>query len=296
MANRNRAVAENAAGSFFVDDTCIDCDTCRQVAPLTFVDAGGHSAVALQPLDPQAMRVAARALLCCPTNSIGSDQPDLVKLAQNDLPEPITERIWYCGWTSRHSFGASSYLVRAEDGGLWMVDAPRWAPALAAAIERLGGLAGILLTHRDDVADAARYGERFRAPQVIHERDADAAPGAARLIVGDDPVTLAPGLTVLPLTGHTAGSQGLLTSRGALFSGDHLWWSRRLRALNASREVCWHSWTQQTASMRRLLGLPFDRLLPGHGQQAYLPEGRMQSELKALIARMEDRESAESWP
>ncbi|MBA3700439.1 MAG: MBL fold metallo-hydrolase [Planctomycetes bacterium] len=287
MATRDRAVHENVPGSFFVDDTCIDCDTCRQVAPLTFIDADGHSAVQVQPEDPTALRAAARAVLCCPTNSIGSAHPDVVKLAQGDLPEQITDGVWYCGWTSRHSFGASSYLVRAGDGDLWMVDAPRWAPSLVAAIERLGGLAGIFLTHRDDVADAPRYAERFHAPLVIHARDADAAPTAARVITGDDAVTLAPGLTIIPVPGHTAGSQALLSDRGVLFSGDHLWWSRRIGALNASREVCWHSWEEQTASMRRLRDLSFDRLLPGHGGRAYLPDGGMRQGLDALIARMQ---------
>lgn len=295
MANRARAASENVPGSFFVDDTCIDCDTCRQIAPLTFVDAGGHSVVQLQPDDPAALRAAARAVLCCPTNSIGSDHPELVKSAQEDLPEPLADGIWYCGWTSRHSFGASSYLVRAEDGGLWMVDAPRWAPALVNAIARLGGLAGIFLTHRDDVADAARYAERFHAPQVIHQRDADAAPGADRLIVGEDVQPLAPGLAIIPLPGHTAGSQALLRADGTLFSGDHVWWSRRVGGLNASREVCWHSWAEQTASMRRLREFTFDRLLPGHGQRTFLPNGQMREALDALIARME-RPMADTWP
>lgn len=295
MATRSRAAPENVTGSFFVDDTCIDCDTCRQVAPLTFSDAGGHSAVHVQPEDPAALRAAARAVLCCPTNSIGSEHPELVQAAQADLPEVVMDGIWYCGWTSRHSFGASSYLVRADDGGLWMVDAPRWAPSLVTAIDRLGGLAGIVLTHRDDIADAARYAERFHAPRVIHERDADALPGAERLIDGDDAVPLAPGLTIIPVPGHTAGSQALISNRGVLFSGDHLWWSRRLGTLNASREVCWHSWEEQTSSMRRLRDLSFDHVLPGHGGRAHLPGGRMQAELDTLIARME-RPMVESWP
>jgi glyoxylase-like metal-dependent hydrolase (beta-lactamase superfamily II)/ferredoxin len=295
MANRKHAAPENVAGSFFVDDTCIDCDTCRQVAPLTFVDAGGHSVVQLQPEDPTALRAAARAVLCCPTNSIGSDHPELVKAAQADLPESIVDGIWYCGWTSRQSFGASSYLVRANDGGLWMIDAPRWAPSLVSAIERLGGLAGIFLTHRDDVADAARYAERFHAPRVIHERDSDAMPSAERIVSGDNAVPLAAGLTIIPVPGHTAGSLALLSERGVLFSGDHLWWSRRLGTLNASREVCWYSWEKQIASMRRLCELSFDRLLPGHGQCAYLPHGRMRQELDRLIARMETRAS-DTWP
>ena len=40
MADRRRAVAENVPGDFFVDETCIDCDACRQLAPEVFADAG----------------------------------------------------------------------------------------------------------------------------------------------------------------------------------------------------------------------------------------------------------------
>ena len=36
MADRSRALPQNVTGDFFVDDTCIDCDTCRQIAPETF--------------------------------------------------------------------------------------------------------------------------------------------------------------------------------------------------------------------------------------------------------------------
>jgi glyoxylase-like metal-dependent hydrolase (beta-lactamase superfamily II)/ferredoxin len=294
MAIRAHAVAENVPGAFFVDDTCIDCDTCRQVAPLTFVAVGGHSAVHVQPVDAEALRAAAQAVVCCPTNSIGSDTPELVRLAQSDLPTVVCDGIWYCGWTSRHSFGASSYLVRAG-GDLWMVDAPRWSPQLAASISRMGGLAGIFLTHRDDVADAAGYARHFQAPRVIHASDADAMPDAERIVEGDAAVDLAPQLTVVPLPGHTAGSQGLLTADGAFFSGDHVWWSPRVGGLHASREVCWHSWDEQTASMRRLLGLSFDRLLPGHGRRAYLPDGGMHRALTDLIGRME-QPTPDPWP
>jgi hypothetical protein len=34
MANFNKCVPENVPGEFFVDSTCIDCDTCRQLARL----------------------------------------------------------------------------------------------------------------------------------------------------------------------------------------------------------------------------------------------------------------------
>ena len=42
MALLERRVDENVDGDFFVDDSCIDCDACRQIAPATFRDHGGH--------------------------------------------------------------------------------------------------------------------------------------------------------------------------------------------------------------------------------------------------------------
>src|SRR3954469_22510432 len=173
MASRKRAYAGNAPGSFFVDDTCIDCDTCRQVAPLSFVDADGHSEVRVQPQDAEALRAAARAAVCCPTASIGSDDPAAVRAAIAEFPLRVDREVHYCGFNAESSFGANSYfLVRPE--GNWLVDSPRFVPALVAAIAARGGLAGIFLTHRDDVADAARWAERFGAARVIHRRDADA--------------------------------------------------------------------------------------------------------------------------
>ena len=41
MADIVRKRAENIEGSFYVDDTCIDCDTCRWIAPKVFREDGG---------------------------------------------------------------------------------------------------------------------------------------------------------------------------------------------------------------------------------------------------------------
>jgi hypothetical protein len=46
MADPAHRLPENVEGSFFVDSTCIDCDTCRQIAPATF---GGRAANAAAP-------------------------------------------------------------------------------------------------------------------------------------------------------------------------------------------------------------------------------------------------------
>ncbi|HVM44505.1 MAG TPA: hypothetical protein VM582_01115, partial [Candidatus Thermoplasmatota archaeon] len=51
-----------------------------------------------------------------------------------------------------------------------MVDAPRWAPRLAERVEAMGGVAHILLTHRDDAhrLDALREARR-PARRVDHQ-------------------------------------------------------------------------------------------------------------------------------
>jgi glyoxylase-like metal-dependent hydrolase (beta-lactamase superfamily II)/ferredoxin len=294
MASRTRAFADNAAGDWFVDQACIDCDTCRQLAPATFADAGGHARVACQPVDAAATADAARAALSCPTGAIGSGGA-LPRGAAATLPWPLDERVRYCGYTSASSYGASSYLLQHPQGN-WLIDAPRWVPALAEAIAGLGGLAGIFLTHRDDVADAARYARRFQARRVIHRADADAMPDAEQVLDGDAAVAVAAGLTALPLPGHTAGSMALLADDTYAFTGDHVWWSRVQQRLVASRSVCWHSWSAQTRSMERLAGQRFRALLPGHGGRRLLADAAtMQAEVAAVAARMRADGDADAW-
>ena len=51
MAELVNKYPQNAAGSFYVDDQCIDCDLCWETAPANFTrnDDGGHSYVYKQP-------------------------------------------------------------------------------------------------------------------------------------------------------------------------------------------------------------------------------------------------------
>ncbi len=284
MAHRDRAHPENVAGTFFVDSACIDCDTCRQVAPLVFGEAGEHSYVRMQPDDEATIHAAAKAAIACPVDAIGGDAA-AIRAASHAFPEPVSDIAWSCGWTSRHSFGASSWLVRAGDG-LWMVDSPRWSPQLAEAITALGGLRGIFLSHRDDIADAARWAKRFNAPRWIHAGDADACPDAEHQVDSDVPIEIAPGLTAIPTPGHTAGSC-CLHVRDHLFTGDHLWWSRNQQRLNASRDYCWHDWDQQIASVKRLRDWSFSHLLPGHGERRIGTVESLRADLEQCIAGLE---------
>ena len=124
MADRRRAVAENVPGDFFVDETCIDCDACRQLAPEVFRDANDHSFVHAQPVTAAAERNALRALLACPTGSIGTLHPGKTRAVRADFPLPIEDGISYCGFNSPKSFGGNSYLIERAAGN-WLVASAR---------------------------------------------------------------------------------------------------------------------------------------------------------------------------
>ena len=285
MANPARRLSTNVAGDFFVDDTCINCDTCRQLAPGVFAERGAYSAVVRQPPDPAERRAALRAVLACPTGSIGAGRTNDPKPVVADFPLHLDGPVFYAGFNSPASYGANSYVVRDPTGN-WLVDSPKFLPPLVRRLEELGGLRWIFLTHRDDVADARRYAEHFGAVRIIHRADLAAQPDAEWVLDGREPIVLTPEARAVPVPGHTRGHAVLLYKHTYLFSGDHLAWDREWGRLTAFRHVCWYSWPEQTASMARLLDECFAWVLPGHGQRHHLPAETMHAELAALVERM----------
>jgi glyoxylase-like metal-dependent hydrolase (beta-lactamase superfamily II)/ferredoxin len=286
MANRTKAVAENVPGDFFVDSTCIDCDTCRQLAPAVFAEAPGHAFVYDQPTTSNERQRALRALVCCPTGSIGSRAKDRAAAVMDEFPLPIEESVYYCGFTSPLSFGGSSYFIR-HPAGNWLIDSPKFLPRLVARMEALGGIANIFLTHQDDVADAQRYAEKFRSRRFIHRLERSSQPDAEVVLDGTDPLQLAPEFLAIPTPGHTAGHCVLLFRDRFLFTGDHLAWDRHEGQLEAFHDYCWYSWDEQIVSMRRLATYSFEWVLPGHGQRVHLPREEMSQQMRSLVLRME---------
>jgi glyoxylase-like metal-dependent hydrolase (beta-lactamase superfamily II)/ferredoxin len=289
MADPRRRTQRSVDGEFFVDTTCIDCDTCRQLAPATFEDDGEHSFVQRQPQSAVDVRAALRALLACPTGSIGTLGHNGAKQVRDDFPLPIAAGVSYCGFTSPRSFGGSSYLIEHRDGN-WLVDSPKFTAHLVKTIEARGGVARIFLTHSDDVADAARWAAHFGAQRIIHRRELRAQPDAELVIDGVEPIALGNEFTAIPTPGHTAGHCSLLYapsgSETFLFNGDHAWWSRNKERIWASRDVCWHDWTEQTRSIERLLVFEIDWILPGHGERKHLGRVRMRQDLERLVRDM----------
>ncbi len=280
MAQTSRSVAENVAGDFFVDATCIDCDACRQIAPATFEDAGAHSFVHAQPVTEEERVRALMALVSCPTASIGTRSHQDAKPAVARFPELVAEDVFFNGFTSESSFGASSYFVKRGQGNV-LVDSPRAVAPLMKRFEELGGLSLIFLTHQDDVADHAKLHERFSAPRVIHSSEDHW--GVERPIQGTEPVALADDLLAIPVPGHTRGSMCLLYRNKFLFTGDHLWADEQGR-LGMGRSVCWYSWKEQVRSLEKLLAYDFEWVLPGHMRRYHSKS--MKQDIEELLLRM----------
>ncbi|MCA9421606.1 MAG: ferredoxin [Nitrospira sp.] len=71
MATLSKRLKTDVEENFFVNSTCIDCDTCRQLSPATLNEDGDYSTVPLQPETAREEFAAYHALIACPVGSIG---------------------------------------------------------------------------------------------------------------------------------------------------------------------------------------------------------------------------------
>src|SRR5262245_9275267 len=110
MAYFKRRLPENVPGDFYVDSTCINCGNCRELAPTIFGDSGPYAFVKIQPRDEKERRATQRALLACPTASIGSQNGGAAPVT-DDFPLLVEDNVYYLGFNSPKSYGGSSYLI-----------------------------------------------------------------------------------------------------------------------------------------------------------------------------------------
>jgi len=144
----------------------------------------------------------------------------------------------------------------------------------------------LYLTHRDDVADHAKFQAHFGCDRILHTDDISANTRDIEMpLAGQDAISLAPDLTIIPVPGHTKGHTVLLYDHRVLFTGDHLAWSERLQQLYAFRDACWYSWEVLLESMKRLRH-PFEWILPGHGRRYHADAITMAQELEKCITWM----------
>ncbi|MDJ0800619.1 MAG: MBL fold metallo-hydrolase [Calothrix sp. MO_167.B12] len=289
MAHLNQRRSQNISGDFYVDATCIDCDTCRWMAPQVFTRKDEQSAVYHQPTHEIERLTALQALLSCPTSSIGTvEKPQDIKVAQLSFPIPVEENIYHCGYHSEKSFAAASYFIQLPEGNI-LIDSPRFTPPLVKRLEKLGGVRYMYLTHRDDVADHQKFAQHFQCQRILHEKEISASLNDIEIqLTGFEPFELAPDLLIIPVPGHSKGHTVLLYKNKFLFTGDHLAWSVRLQQLYAFKDYCWYSWAEQIKSMVKLADYSFEWILPGHGRRYHGDANTMQAELQKCIQWMVD--------
>jgi glyoxylase-like metal-dependent hydrolase (beta-lactamase superfamily II)/ferredoxin len=288
MAHLNQRRTENVSGNFYVDNTCIDCDTCRWMAPEVFHSAGEQSAVYHQPASETERLRALQALLSCPTASIGTvEKPHDIKQVQQTFPIQIEENVYFCGYQSEDSYAASSYFIQHPEGNI-LVDSPRFTPPLVKRLEEMGGIRYMFLTHRDDVADHQKYAEHFGCQRILHKDDITSGTRDVEIqLTGTQPYQLTTDVLIISVPGHSKGHTVLLYKSKFLFTGDHLAWSERLQQLYAFRTYCWYSWPEQVKSMHKLADYAFEWVLPGHGRRYHADAETMKLQMQKCLAWME---------
>lgn len=284
MARIQEKRSENIAGSFYVDSTCIDCDTCRWVAPQVFTRVGEQSAVYHQPQTESERRSTLQALLSCPTASIGTvEKPKDIKSIQESFPILIEDNVYYCGYHSEKSFAAASYLIVRSEGNV-LIDSPRFTPPLIKRLEEMGGIKYMYLTHQDDIADHQLFQKHFGCDRILHEDEISANTKDIEIkLSGTEPIQFADDLLIIPVPGHTKGHTVMLQENKFLFTGDHLAWSDSLQQLIAFRRHCWYSWTELVKSMHHLANYSFEWVLPGHGRRYHADTATMKQKMTQLL-------------
>ncbi|XP_024361403.1 uncharacterized protein [Physcomitrium patens] len=271
---------ENVEGEFYVDHTCIDCDTCRWMAPTVFKHSNPQSAVYHQPESPEERLKALQALLSCPTSSIHTERPPKdIKQAHDSFPIPVDadeiQGVYHCGYHSESSFAASSYFITRPDGNI-LIDSPRYSENLAKKFEAMGGIRYMFLTHKDDIADHKRWQARFNCERILHELEVQPQTECVEIkLQGQGPWNfLGPDIDLIFTPGHTRGHVCLHYKKGngVLFSGDHLGGDESSGLeLSANMAITynWYNVNILLESLQKLLPLEFTWLLPGHGRRRH---------------------------
>jgi glyoxylase-like metal-dependent hydrolase (beta-lactamase superfamily II)/ferredoxin len=287
MATLKQRRRENIEGNFYVDGSCIDCDTCRWMASEVFRSAGNQSAVYHQPSDEKEQLKAMQALLSCPTASIGTvEKPKDIKTVQQTIPILVEDNVYHCGYHSEQSYGAASYLIQRTEGNI-LIDSPRFAPPLVKQLEAMGGVRYMYLTHRDDVADHRKFQEHFGCDRLLHKNDLTSDTQDVEIqLTGIEPIEFAPDILIIPVPGHSKGHTVLLYRNKFLFTGDHLAWSAYLNQLYAFRSYCWYSWSELIKSMERLANYSFEWVLPGHGRRYHADRDTMKQQMQQCLTWM----------
>ena len=213
---RTSATLNGVAGDWFADTRRIACDVARDYAPgLIGADPQGLSVAVRQPsgADDEAARCGPPWPARPGSNRTTSRSVHRRGCSPGRSPTGVPVRLQRPAPPS----GPTATSCSAPKGICWSIR-PWYTAKLVDRFAELGGLSHVLLSHRDDVADAHRYAERFTARVWIHEADADAAPYATDIVRGDDITVVAPGVRAIPRWPGTPGAAWSSSVTGATCS------------------------------------------------------------------------------
>ncbi|CAM6081835.1 unnamed protein product [Calypogeia fissa] len=270
VASRRTRRDENVDGEFYVDKSCINCDTCRWMSPTVFVENNHQSSVYHQPTTDKERFKSLQALLACPTSSIHTvNSPKDIVEAQKSFPLRIDASlpgVYHCGYHSEKGFGATTYFITRPEGNI-IIDSPRFSEPLAKRLEGLGGARYMFLTHKDDVADHKKWQARFNLERVLHEDEVTPETDDVEIkLKGDGNWTLGPNTDLIFTPGHTKGHVCfLLKNEGVIFTGDHCWATPDGNMMLGLYNK--HSMSQQIDSFETLIPYYFTWVLPAHGRR-----------------------------
>ena len=208
------------------------------------------------------------ALVTCPTSSIGTTHKLDSRAAARAFPEPVGDNVYFCGYASGDRTArraGSSADPTATSSSIHRA----FARILATGSPSSAACAGVL-THRDDVADHAKFRHAASAASASSIAPTSRRHGIERTFDGD--TELAPDLRHRPGARPHPRLVALLHARGMLFTGDHVWATDDETGLEAGRDVCWYSWPEQRKSIAKLMEYRFTAVLPGHGRRFIAPD------------------------
>ena len=158
------------------------------------------------------------------------------------------------------SFGGISYLIRGDILS-FMVDVPEYVEQNILFIEQNGSPDFIFLTHRDDVADAEMFREKFGSKLIINDSE--------RYAVSNPDITFRDSCKIgdailIHTPGHSPGSSSLYYSKSrVMFTGDHV---TSNRGKPVAEDFSWtYDYRLQIKNARKLLDYDFEYILAGHG-------------------------------
>lgn len=157
------------------------------------------------------------------------------------------------------------------------MDVPEYIEENVSFIEQNISPEFAFLTHRDDVADAEMFREKFGVKLIIHESERYAVRNPDIIFhdffeIGEAKIIHTPG--------HSPGSSSLYYPKSrVIFTGDHI---TADRGKPVAEDFSWiYNYELQILSARKLLEYDFEYILPGHGGRWLITNAK--AELKKFL-------------